>query len=59
MKTKFTTGKKNKKKNKQGESTNMYAMNNNLLVSDVPLYKNELSDTARSTQFQFYTSEVK
>ena len=30
--------KKNKKK-KQGESTNIYAINNNLLVSDVPLYK--------------------
>ena len=57
MKTKFTTGKKTRKK--QGESTNIYAMNNNLLVSDVPLYKNELSDTARSGQFPFYKSEVK
>ena len=49
MKTKFTTGKKQEKK--QGESTNIYAMNNNLLVSDVPLYKNELSDTARSSHY--------
>lgn len=57
MKTKFTTGKKQEKK--QGESTNIYAMNNNYLVSDGPLYKNELSDTARRNQFQFYKSEVK
>lgn len=54
MKTKFTTGKKQEEKTRRE-----HAMNNNLLVSDVPLYKNELSDTARSSQFQFYTSEVK